>query len=217
MNLKKILDKQDDWSYNFNMVTISEKSKNKKIAIIQKSIKVMHLKGYNATGVQELVNAARIPKGSFYNYFKSKEDFAIEALKYFANRFQETFERNLNDKSISPIKRLDRLFDQLIEWFTDEFKFKSGCFAGNLCQEMGDVNKPIGKAVENLFIGTAGRFKDCLQEAQQAGEIDRSIDAGKIADAIWNSWEGALMRMKTSKSAKPLENFKYMVFNILLK
>ncbi|MGR3318409.1 MAG: TetR family transcriptional regulator C-terminal domain-containing protein [Candidatus Anammoxibacter sp.] len=200
---------------------ISEKNKDKKrdkkIAIIQKSIKIMHLKGYNATGVQELVDAAGIPKGSFYNYFKSKEDFAIEALKYFAGRFQGIFEQNLNDKSISPIKRLDKLFNELIEWFTDEFKFKSGCFAGNLCQEMGDVNRPIGKAVENLFAGTCGLLKDCLQEAQETGEIDRSIDSGKIAEAIWNSWEGALMRMKTSKNAKPLENFKYMVFKVLLK
>jgi len=185
--------------------------------IIESAIKVMHLKGYNATGVQELVDAAGIPKGSFYNYFKSKEDFAIDALKYFASRFQKAFEQNLKNKSISPMKRLEKLFNQLIGWFTNEFKLKSGCFAGNLCQEMGDVNKPIGEAVEDLFIGTSGLLKDCLLEAQQAGEIDRSIDAGKIAEAIWNSWEGALMRMKTNKSAKPLEDFKYMVFKILLK
>lgn len=199
------------------MIKQSDKNVDKKIAIIQKSINIMHLKGYNATGVQELVDAAGIPKGSFYNYFKSKEDFAIEGLKYFADRFQKTIEQNLNDKSFTPIKRLEKLFTQLIEWYTDEFKFKSGCFAGNLCQEMGDVNKPICKAVEKLFISSVQHFKHCLQEAQQSGEIDHTIDVEKLAEAIWNSWEGALMRMKTSENAKPLENFKYMVFKVLLK
>ncbi len=199
------------------MLTLSEKNMDKKLKILEKSIKVMHLKGYNATGVQELVDAAGIPKGSFYNYFKSKEDFAIEALGYFALRFQKTFDKYLNDKTISPIKRLDKLFDELIGWFADEYKFKSGCFAGNLCQEMGDVNGPICKAVEDLFTGTAGLFSSCLKDAQKAGEIDSSMNVEKIGEAIWNSWEGALMRMKTANSAKPLEDFKYMVFKVLLK
>lgn len=186
-------------------------------AIIRKAVTVMHVKGYNATGVQEIVDAAGIPKGSFYNYFKSKEEFAIEALNYFANRFKEVFDIHLNDKKVPPLKRLENLFTQLINWYTDEFKFTSGCFAGNLCQEMGDVNKQISDAVENLFDETTKLFKSCLEEAQQKGEINRLIDVEIIAEAIWNSWEGALMRMKTSKSAKPLEDFKYMVFSVLLK
>ncbi|NQU32773.1 MAG: TetR/AcrR family transcriptional regulator, partial [Bacteroidetes bacterium] len=104
------------------MITLSDKNMDKKMAIIQKSIHIMHLKGYNATGVQELVDAAGIPKGSFYNYFKSKEDFAIDALTYFADRFQKTIEQHLNDKTFTPVKRLEKLFIQLIEWYTDEFK-----------------------------------------------------------------------------------------------
>lgn len=139
-------------------------------------------------------------------------------MEYFADRFQRTLDKNFNDKSVSPIKRLNKLFTQLIGWYTNEFKFKSVCFAGNLCQEMGDVNTPICKTIEDLFIRSVLLFKDCLEEVLQVGEIDRSKDTERLAEAIWNSWEGgALMRMKTSGNAKSLENFKYIVFEVLLK
>jgi TetR/AcrR family transcriptional repressor of nem operon len=35
-----------------------------------------HNCGFNGCGVQDITAAAEIPKGSFYNYFASKEDFA---------------------------------------------------------------------------------------------------------------------------------------------
>ena len=54
--------------------------------IIRKGLKALYQKGYNATGVQEIANAAEIPKGSFYNYFKNKEDFAVEAMRLFTER-----------------------------------------------------------------------------------------------------------------------------------
>ena len=52
----------------------------KKQDILDKSADIMYLKGYNATGVQEIADAAGIPKGSFYNYFDNKEQFAIELM-----------------------------------------------------------------------------------------------------------------------------------------
>jgi len=43
----------------------------------------MHLKGYNDTGIQEIIDKAGLPKGSFYNFFKSKEDFGLLVIDYF--------------------------------------------------------------------------------------------------------------------------------------
>ena len=68
--------------------------------IIRKGLKALYLKGYNATGVQEIANAAGIPKGSFYNYFKNKEDFAIEAMRLFTARELEMMQHILSENSM---------------------------------------------------------------------------------------------------------------------
>jgi TetR/AcrR family transcriptional repressor of nem operon len=78
--------------------------------IIRKGLKALYLKGYNATGVQEIVNAAGIPKGSFYNYFSSKENFAVEAMRLFTERELELMQRFLTDGSMLPLERIQALY-----------------------------------------------------------------------------------------------------------
>ncbi len=188
----------------------------KKLAIIEKSSDLMYLKGYNGTGVQELADAAAIPKGSFYYYFKSKEDFAIAAMNKYSKDRCETFNQILSDKSVSPLKRIDNLFSRMIDHFSREEKFTKGCFVGNLCEEMGDISRPIGKAADKFFNLLKEPFQECLSEAQENGEISSSHDVEQLSEFIINSMEGSLLRMKASKNAKSMKLFKHMVLDVLL-
>jgi len=188
----------------------------KKLEIIQKSSEIMYLKGYNATGVQELADAANIPKGSFYNYFKSKEEFAIELMDSYCTMGCQLMSEILEDKSLSPLKRIEKLFSEMIEHFTKDAKFKKGSFVGNLCQEMGDTNKSISKAAERNFTHMKEPIIKLLHEAQDAGEISKKHDLEDLAEFMMNSKEGALLRMKSSKNAKPLKVFQDMIMKLLL-
>jgi TetR/AcrR family transcriptional repressor of nem operon len=49
-------------------------------ALLDKGMPLLWSKGYNATSVNDIVQVAGIPKGSFYFYFDSKEDFAVKAI-----------------------------------------------------------------------------------------------------------------------------------------
>ncbi len=52
--------------------------------LLDVGVELMHRNGYKATGLTEILQAAGVPKGSFYHHFGSKEDFAAAALeKYF--------------------------------------------------------------------------------------------------------------------------------------
>ena len=79
--------------------------------IIRKGAELIHAQGFNATGLQQILQAAGIPKGSFYFYFKSKEDFGLEIINYFNSIISTTFTRYLTDKKIPPLKRLEKLFE----------------------------------------------------------------------------------------------------------
>ena len=61
------------------------KHKVKADALLDKGMGLLWSKGYNATSVNDIVKEAGIPKGSFYFYFESKEDFAVKAIDRYFN------------------------------------------------------------------------------------------------------------------------------------
>ena len=189
---------------------------DKRIKIIEKGLTLMHLKGYNGTGLREIVEAASIPKGSFYYYFKSKEHFAIEVMKFYYEKKYEEVKRILSDKNVSPFRRIEDLFSYWIEEDFSQVNFERGCLLGNLAIEMGDVNRDIGNVVDRDFKDFENLFANCLTEAKEANELNPSSDVEKLAEFIWNSWEGAILRMKASKSRRPLSIFQDVLHKTLL-
>ncbi len=189
----------------------------KKQVIIAKSGDIMYLKGYNATGVQEIADAAGIPKGSFYNYFENKEQYAIELMECYCECGCEDMENLFAMKELTPLARISLMFDTMIEHFTRDEKFTKGSFIGNISQEMGDMSEPISKAAEDQYRRIVEYLKAILQEAREAEEIKDSLDIDKVANFILNSKEGAMVRMKASKDSAPLWVFKDMIMELLRK
>ncbi len=177
----------------------------------------MHYKGYNDTGIKEITNAAGIPKGSFYNYFKSKEQFAISALDYMSRQTLRRINSNLGDQAKPPLDRIIGFFAEMVEKNIRELDFKKGCFIGNLCQEMADVNTPIGEKIDDIFRNYTAVLSRCLGEAKKKGDIKTDHDVDTMAEFIFNSWEGALMRVKASRNAQPLTAFMDILAGVLLK
>lgn len=176
----------------------------------------MRQQGYNGTGVKDIVDAAGVPKGSFYNYFDSKEAFVIAALEQVAEGNLSQIRRTLGDQSIPPLKRIKNFFVQNIEHLRRSGRYSGGCFIGTICQEIADVNETIRKAGASLLQDYEQVFVDCLQQAQELGELVPAIDVNALAGFIFNAWEGALLRMKADKSAAPLDQFLQQI-NLILK
>ncbi len=176
----------------------------------------MYRKGYNGTGVKEIVEAAGIPKGSFYNYFDSKEDFAVEALKFKAERHLARVKERLTDRSLPPLERIERFFADYLAWVTDSGQYCSGCFIGNLCQEMADHNEAICREVNRQIKAHESLIADCLREAGANGDLRTERDPEVLAGFIFASWEGAVLRMKACRSEAPLEAFQQVLAKDLL-
>ena len=190
------------------------KKENKKREIIKNSFHLMHLHGYNGTSVKNITDAADIPKGSFYNYFKNKEDYAKEAVHYFAGH--EEYIDILDDKGKQPLERILALFNKKIEDLAAE-DFKYGCFIGNLTQEMGDVSEIIAEATEKFHQKLTKKICYCLTEARELDDFNSKLEEETIANFIVNSWQGVLLRMKSQQSRKPLDDFLKVLKEILLK
>lgn len=177
---------------------------------------IMHLKGYNNTGIQEILDTAGVPKGSFYNFFRSKEDFGLKVIDYFVEFFSQVSDRFFSDASLQPLERMRNLFT----WFMDFFKsadYTLGCPLGNFAQEMGDINPAFRDKLKASFDALAEKFTNVLSEAREAGQLPMAMDIRETAQFIVSSWEGALMPMKVEKSTRPLEMHARYIFDCILK
>lgn len=180
---------------------------DKRDLILAKGAHLMTRRGYHGTGVLEIVQAAGIPKGSFYHYFASKEDFAVQALEYlYAPRLQR-YAAALADAAQSPRERVLSYYRDLLEHFSRQEKPEYHCFIGSLSFEMADGCQPIASQVEQILERSVAILAECLTAARQAGELPRNTDCAALAEFIANAWEGALMRMKVGGSVASLDVF----------
>ncbi|WP_299532029.1 TetR/AcrR family transcriptional regulator [Ulvibacterium sp.] len=183
--------------------------------LLEKGMELLWSKGYNATSVNDIVMAADVPKGSFYFYFDSKEDFAIKAIdKYFQAHFAPAKEI-LMDKTVSPKQRLLNFHEFRYNVLKNEMDCKMGCLACNLGNEMAEHNENIRKAILQRETAIQAQITAVVQEAQELGEINLDMNAADIVAFFEDAGKGAMTTMKEMKSAYPIDNFMNMVRTIL--
>ncbi|WP_282162306.1 TetR/AcrR family transcriptional regulator [Ulvibacterium marinum] len=185
--------------------------------LLERGMDLLWSKGYNATSVNDIVVAANVPKGSFYFYFDSKEDFAIKAIdKYFQAQFAPAQEILL-DKTVSPKQRLLNFHEFRCNVLKNEMECKMGCLACNLGNEMAEHNENIRKAILQRETLVQAQITAVVKEAQELGEIDSTLNAADIVAFFEDAGKGAMTTMKEMKSAYPIDNFMNMVRAILFK
>ena len=185
--------------------------------LLEKGMEILWSKGYNGTSVSDIVKAAEVPKGSFYFYFESKEDFVVRAIdKYFEMMFTPAKEV-LQNKEVSPLQRLLDFHEYRIGVLKDEMECKMGCMACNLGSEMAEHNEQIRNAILVKEQYILKLITEVIQEAKDLGEINNPMKAEDIAAFIEDAGKGAMVSMKEMKSSYPIDNVLYVIKNILLK
>lgn len=188
---------------------------DKRELILAKGAEVMTRRGYQGTGVLEIVKAAGIPKGSFYHYFASKEDFALQALEHLYQPRLERYQVALANPQLTPRERILGYYADLIGHFARQECPEYHCFIGSLSFEMAELSQPIGQQVEAILLRSVELLADCLAEARRMGEVDPTADCQALAEFIGNAWEGALLRMKVGRSVASLEIFLMQLERLL--
>ncbi len=174
-------------------------------------------KGYGATGINEITQKTDIPKGSFYNHFKSKEEFGISVLDYYHSINKTQMEQALLNEDKSPLINLKKFFIDFIEEQNNIQNCSKGCLMSNLTMEMADRSEAFQKKVKQGFEEITAIFESCLNNAKQQNEIDENLNTALLANFVYNSWQGSVIRMKADKNTEALWKFYNVVFDKLLK
>jgi TetR/AcrR family transcriptional repressor of nem operon len=183
---------------------------------LEKGLEVIREKGYTNTGIDDILKANDIPKGSFYNFFKNKEEFGVRAMQIYTERQIEWIESILGDTAKKPMERLNHFYESMIAVTVDE-KCRKGCLVGNMAQEMAGLSDPIGRQAQKSLQEISTVIARCIQEGQDLKEIRTDYPAKDLADYLHNSFYGFLLRAKAGRDRKQFDIFTEMMFNFLKK
>jgi TetR/AcrR family transcriptional repressor of nem operon len=170
--------------------------------LLETGMEMLLRQGYNDLGVAALLEKTRIPKGSFYHHFSSKEDFALQVIDMYLKEVHRGLDQCLGDRSVPPLKRVRGFFEGTVEKYRGEGYL--GCLLGGLGQELSGVSETFRRKVEQCFNEIAGRIAVTLQEAVDIGDLAQGTDTQKMAELLVNCWEGAALRMRLRRDPAPL-------------
>ncbi|MBU3915781.1 TetR/AcrR family transcriptional regulator [bacterium] len=184
--------------------------------ILFEGAKLIHLNGYNNTGLQEILRMAGVPKGSFYFYFKNKEDFGLQLIDYYLGNVLKKWTQFYDQEDVPPIQRLRDFYNWFIS-VNEKAGFKGGCPIGNLSQELGDVSDVFQVKLNDAFSKLKEMISVYLKEAQERDEISKKMDISETSDLIFSCFQGALIQMKVARNTKSVEIFNRMLFDMILR
>ncbi|HGQ7767841.1 TPA: TetR family transcriptional regulator C-terminal domain-containing protein [Pseudomonas aeruginosa] len=177
--------------------------------IIDAGLQTLQLSGFNGCAVQDITQAAGVPKGSFYNHFVSKEALALLVLERFWESGAERREQ-LSDVGIDPIERLRMHFKALSDAVVLQ-EFRKGCLIGNFSSEMAR-NEDIRLRLVSLYAMWSRALSTCIEHAKAAERVRPDLPAEAIADFLVSAWEGTVLRAKVEQNRSALDQFEKVTF-----
>ena len=184
--------------------------------LLSAGLDTLHRRGFNATSVQDITEAAGVPKGSFYNHFESKEALGAAAVvKYRETSGAWKALRALRDTKAAPLTRLRKYFESATERALKAESW-SGCLLGNFACELSNQSPLIREQVAVAFAEWSDEIALVIGEAQRAGALAKDLPPKAIAEFLLNAWEGALLRAQVDKDRAPLQLFLKVTFSKIL-
>ena len=193
------------------MAKISNREK-----ILQEGMRVVHERGFGGASVRDIVQAAGVPQGSFTNHFGSKEAFGLEVIDlYFANARAVMRETLLND-ALPPLERLGAYIDAN-KHRLNQCEMRHGCLFGNFTAEASAESEVIRHKLVEVFAEIQQSVAYCLKAAVAAGELPADFDCDETAGFIISSLQGANLLSKAHRSPVPVERFRKILFETILR
>jgi len=184
--------------------------------ILSSARDLMHASSYAEVGVAAICEKAEVKKGSFYHFFKSKQELTLAVIDGYFASFKDELVTKAFATDVSPLKRIERLFTSLIEMQIQVHGQTGqilGCPFGNLATEMATQDEAIRSKIDLVFSRISTLLEQTLHSALEQGELE-NIDPVATGQAMLAYFEGMMLLAKTKNDPGILRQLNPAVVNI---
>ena len=191
------------------------KNRDTRTRLISTGLQIFARKGVGAAGLNEVLSAAGIPKGSFYNYFSSKESFVLEVIK----QDESCSCRGLQLSGLSrdgTLQDIVAYLTALIEQYQGSEEAWQTLYcnnAGSLANDSDILRQQLSDSIDLAL----EPIQAALTNAQQRKQVRSDLTAEQIARFFWDAWQGALIRAQMQASVEPLYQVVDFIFSDFIR
>ncbi|RYG75472.1 TetR/AcrR family transcriptional regulator [bacterium] len=176
-------------------MNITDQRHASKIKLLNAALQVVRAKGYSATRIEDICEAAGLTKGSFFHHFKSKEEMAIAAAQHWADTTSEFFASAPYHAPSDPVDRLLAYVDFRKAILQGELVDYT-CFVGTMVQEVYESHPALREACEKSISGHAETLEHDIAAAMQQHHVSGSWTAQSLALYTQSVIQGAFVLAK---------------------
>nr|WP_321458009.1 TetR/AcrR family transcriptional regulator [uncultured Cohaesibacter sp.] len=182
------------------MTTKTEKTREHILSVGRQLISEL---GFNALGLGLLLKEADVPKGSFYYYFSSKEEFGCKLLEQYITHYNERLDELWSKENRSGREKLMDYWDQ---WVVNQCPLNSGktCLIVKLGAEISDMSEDMRSILAKGATSIVDRLAEMIRQGMQDGSLSKEIEPEAIAPTLYQMWLGASLMAMLQHSASPL-------------
>ncbi|GFE62750.1 TetR/AcrR family transcriptional regulator [Geobacter sp. AOG2] len=184
--------------------------------LLEVGLALFSQRGFHGTGIKEIVDQANVPKGSFYTYFKSKEEFGVEIIKGHSIDFWKKWHECFDDTAPDPLEALRNCFITLLEKH-EVLSVKTFCAVALIAAEICETSDLCRNATSAIINDMRTNIAVQIDKAQQKGYARTDVDPQDAALFFWDAWQGSIVRMKIENDAAAVTNCLALFFDRLLR
>jgi TetR/AcrR family transcriptional repressor of nem operon len=172
--------------------------------IIAVGQRIIGAKGFSAVGLNEILSAAGVPKGSFYHYFSSKDAFGVALLDSYFDEYLADLDSTLAKPDLTMAQRLMEYW-QLWQETQSFFDCQGKCLAVKLGAEVADMSEAMRAALNRGTSGIIARLARAIQTGVDEGSLSVREDPSIVAQSLYQLWLGASVMVKIVRNLQPFE------------
>ena len=173
--------------------------------ILDAASRLIHLRGYHCTSLDDVLRESGVGKGNFYYHFRSKEELGFAIIDRLVHAFAErTLEPAFADTSADPILQIRGFLHRLLD-IQRQRNCVGGCPMGNLASELSDVHEGFRQRLAVPFLRWGARLAAVLERGRLTGRLRSDCDPEGIAQFIVAALEGGMLLTKVSKDISVME------------
>ncbi|MEV5753663.1 TetR/AcrR family transcriptional regulator [Actinoallomurus sp. NPDC052308] len=173
-------------------------------SLLDAARRIVAAKGYAAVGINEILAAAGVPKGSFYHYFSSKDAFGEAMMKSYFDDYLATMDGIVADKDKRSAERLMRYWQNFYDTQVVD-NCQGGCLVVKLGAEIADLSEVMRVATKTGTTAIVDRVEQMITDGVADGSVSVDDSPRTTAEALYSLWLGASMMAKIHRSPEHLD------------
>lgn len=170
--------------------------------LVEVAARLIHERGYAATGVASILAAAEAGSGSLYHFFPSKEALLLAVLDRYDERLDEEIVGPVWAATEDPVERVFGILG-FYRRFLTATELRLGCPIGNLANELADTHPQVRDRVAGLFARWRTAVEAALEPVQE--RLPDGVGREGLATLVLSVMEGAVMQARVARSLEPFD------------